>query len=216
MEKEKEEREEEEGKKAALNGSNASVETSPTRGNAIDNRVRCHRAARYIRITMELTLGEATRGVALRTRASPLTAIFVPPFSLLVQDRIPPRDGRVSLPLSLSLFVSVTRAPPPPLAGLCNHSCVNRIPPSLSLFSAEMGGSRITRRVSSQANKYPRSIILAPPVIRKRRVALREAKLYPAYVSLMRPPFSLPFSLCSRGGVLRVRSSGLMRPLERG
>lgn len=80
-----------------------------------------------------------------------------------------------------------------------------------------MGGSRITRRVSSQANKYPRSIILAPPVIRKRRVA-REAKLYPAYVSLMRPPFSLSLSLspCSRGGVLRVRSSGLMRPLQRG
>lgn len=102
----------------ALNESNASVETSPTRGNAIDNRVRCHHAARYIRITMELTLGEATRGVALRTRASPLTAIFVPPLSLLVQDWIPPRDGRVSLPLSPSLSSSLSVALLPlPLQG---------------------------------------------------------------------------------------------------
>lgn len=102
----------------ALNESNASVETSPTRGNAIDNRVRCHHAARYIRITMELTLGEATRGVALRTRASPLTAIFVPPLSLLVQDWIPPRDGRVSFPLSPSLSSSLSVALLPlPLQG---------------------------------------------------------------------------------------------------
>lgn len=173
---------------AAFSGSNASVKTSPTRGNAIDNRVRCHRAGRvYSRITMELTLGEATRGRVTNTSLAP-QPFSSHPLSLLVQDRIPPRDGRLSLSPSLSLRLCQLR-PPPLRVGPCNHSCVNRIPPSVAL---ELHDASHPRPINIPDQLFSRHPLYGSVVVP------RAKRYHPAYVSSMRPPLSLSLSLFSR------------------